>query len=70
LLGVTVYERLRKSETSLNLKFDPVHCDDIGLYVIGKYPRLEYRNTSYGENFNWQWHAIATLRLTLLNQNS
>jgi len=65
--GVNFYERRRLSEKKLNLEFDSVHCEDIGLYVIGKYPRLKYRNTSYSENFNWQWQVIETLRLTILN---
>jgi hypothetical protein len=66
-LGQQFYIRKRISQAKLNLEFESVHCDDIGLYVIGKYPRLEFKNTSYGEDFNWQWHAIATIRLTLLN---
>jgi hypothetical protein len=65
--GVTLYEKSRISEKNLSLDFESVHCEDIGLYVIGRYPRLKYGSTSYYENFNWQWQAIATLRLTFFN---
>ncbi|MFP4845983.1 hypothetical protein [Winogradskyella sp. PE311] len=67
LFGVTFYQRKRIAENKVILDFEPVHCDDIGLYVIGKYPRLKYNSTSFNEDFNWQWHVIVTIRLTILN---
>lgn len=65
--GHRFYQRIRISEENLRLDFQPVHCEDIGLYVIGKYPRLQYGSTTYNTEFNWQWHAMATIRLTILN---
>ncbi|MTE25539.1 hypothetical protein [Winogradskyella ouciana] len=65
--GISFYEKKRISESPLQLDFEPVHCEDIGLYVIGKYPRLKYSSLPYEENFNWQHQAIATIRLTILN---
>lgn len=67
LFGISVYEKKRLSEEKLQLNFEAVHCDDIGLYVITKYPRLKYSNLSSREDFNWKWHAITTIRLTILN---
>ena len=66
-LGLTFYERERISEHKLEFEFETIYCEDIGLYVIGKYPRLKYSSTRYNEDFNWQRHAISTLRLTILN---
>jgi hypothetical protein len=65
--GISFYERSRLSEEKIKLKFETVHCEDIGLYVIGKYPRLKYGNLSVTEDFNWNLQAIETLRLTILN---
>ena len=65
--GVTVFQKSRISESKLNLEFESVHCDDIGLYVIGKYPRLTYGGPLLRDDFNWQRQANDTIRLTILN---
>ena len=64
---MSLYKNLKVSEAKLEIDFEPFHCDDIGLYVIGKYPRLKYNGLSYSEDFNWKFHTISTIRLTLLN---
>lgn len=61
------YEKKRIKEEKLNLHFEPVHCEDIGLYVIGKYPRLKFGILNFSEELNWNKSAEATIRLTLLN---
>ncbi|WP_299522296.1 hypothetical protein [Winogradskyella sp.] len=64
---MSLYEIIKISEQKIKLDFELFHCDDIGLYVIGKYPRFKYGDFSNSENFNWKFHTIATIRLTILN---
>lgn len=49
------------------LNFESVICDDIGLYIIGKNPRLEYNSLGINENLSWSTLAVDTIRLTILN---
>ena len=67
IFGYSLYSKLILKETTIDLNFEPVHCEDMGLYVIGKYPRFQFGNSHNSEDFNWQWHAERTLLLTLLN---
>ncbi|MEO1031994.1 MAG: hypothetical protein AAFX55_11350 [Bacteroidota bacterium] len=64
---MSLYQVIKVSETKIELNFEPFQCDDIGLYVIGKYPRLKYGNFINSEGFDWRIHTVATIRLTLLN---
>lgn len=64
---MSLYEITKISEKKLELRFESFPCDDIGLYVIGKYPRLKYGDLSFSEDFNWKFHTNATIRLTFLN---
>lgn len=66
-IGQSLYERRRLLENKISLEFESVHCNDIGLYVIGKYPRLKFGALSNSEDLNWKWHTVATIKLTLLN---
>lgn len=67
VFGFNLYERKRLSHDSISLNFESVNCEDIGLYVIGKFPRMKYNNFAYSENLNWNFHAKKTIRLTILN---
>ncbi len=67
LFGWLLYEKKLISENTLDFKFEHVICQDIGMYVIGKYPRLEYGFLSSSSRFEWRHHAVETVRLTLLN---
>lgn len=64
---MSIYEIIKISEEKIEFNFESFPCDDIGLFVIGKYPRFKYGDLTNLENFNWQFHTIATIRLTLLN---
>lgn len=68
LFGLSLYESQRLSNKKNDINFEPVHCNDIGIYVIGKYPRLKFGNFTHTEDLNWNRQAIATIRLTILNQ--
>lgn len=61
------YEKQRLTEKKLELNFESVHCEDIGLHVIGKYPRLQFGNFNFSEGLDWRNNAEATIRLTILN---
>ena len=52
---------------SVDIKFESVVCEDIGMYVIGKYPRFEYGVLTSSAPFNWKLYTYTTLRLALLN---
>ena len=65
--GFSLYEKKQHQNLKIDFDFEFVNCDDIGLYVIGKYPRFKYSTSSFNQDFNWLWHSIATLRLTILN---
>ncbi|WP_111682770.1 hypothetical protein [Winogradskyella tangerina] len=67
LFGWSLYEKKVTTLNTLQLNFETVICQDIGLYVIGKYPRLEYGFLSKSSKFDWQRHTIDTIRLTILN---
>ncbi len=64
---MSFYKIFKISEAKVEIDFESFHCDDIGLYVIGKYPRLKYNGLAFSENFNWDFHTISTIRLTILN---
>ena len=61
------YEKQRLTEEKLEFDFESVHCEDIGLHVIGKYPRLQFGNFNFSEGLDWRNNAEATIRLTILN---
>ena len=64
---MSFYERHRLKEEKLNIDFESVHCHDIGLYVIGKYPRLQFGGLNFSDSLDWSHNAKATIRLTILN---
>ena len=64
---MSFYERHRLKEEKLNIDFEPVYCHDIGLYVIGKYPRLQFGGLNFSDSLDWSHNAKATIRLTILN---
>tara|TARA_R110002050_G_scaffold102379_2_gene210903 strand:+ start:8530 stop:9243 length:714 start_codon:yes stop_codon:yes gene_type:complete len=64
---LSFYERKRLKEEKLNIDFESVHCQDIGLYVIGKYPRLQFGGLNFSDSLDWSHNAKATIRLTILN---
>ena len=66
-LDFNFYERKRLKEEKLNIDFESVHCQDIGLYVIGKYPRLQFGGLNFSDSLDWSHNAKATIRLTILN---
>ena len=67
LLGFELFRRELVSSEKIELDVDPIVCEDIGLYILSKNPRLEYNNNFLSEQINWHWELSMTLKLTLLN---
>lgn len=67
ILGFNFYKRVRLYDKPLVLKSSKIHCDDIGLYVIGKYPNLEYNFVSVFPKQEWGTIAFHTINLAIFN---
>ncbi|WP_460219058.1 hypothetical protein [Psychroserpens sp. MEBiC05023] len=67
VFGFTLYKRVRIEETTLVFNSKKVHCDDIGLFIVGKYPKLEYNFVSVFPKKEWKVIAFDTINLAILN---
>ena len=52
LLGFELFRRELVSSEKIELDADPIVCEDIGLYILSKNPRLEYNNNFLSEQIN------------------
>ncbi|WP_203258625.1 hypothetical protein [Hyunsoonleella ulvae] len=66
-LGVNLYERHRYSEEKLEFNTESTPCEDIGLYIIGEYPRLKYNNVAISSKYEWKKILHETICLSILN---
>lgn len=66
-LGFNIYKRIRLHEQKIDFEKEIIHCDDIGLFVIGEYPDLEYNYVSLSQKKEWYTIALKTINLTILN---
>jgi len=66
-LGINFYTRTRLYEKKMDFTPSKIHCDDIGLYIIGKDPDLEYNFVTITEKKEWNLIAADTINLAILN---
>ncbi|WP_353779928.1 hypothetical protein [Winogradskyella sp. 3972H.M.0a.05] len=55
------------SKDEITIDTDEIVCDDIGLYVIGQYPQLEFNYVSVFPKKEWKKIASETISLAFLN---
>ncbi len=66
-LGVKIFERKRVFEEEIDLTFEKFHCEDIGIYLVGQYPKLKYNHISITNTHEWNKLAYETFSLTILD---
>jgi hypothetical protein len=66
-LGFEFYKRIRVKDDVINFQIDYFNCDDIGLFVVGEYPHLEFDYVSFYQKKDWEIIAYKTFAHTILN---
>ena len=66
-LGLKLYERKRIFEEVIDFNPEEIPCDDIGIYIIGEYPRLKYNHVSIYNKHEWGTLVFETFSLAFLN---
>ncbi len=67
ILGLNLYKRIRCEEKEISFISSNIHCDDIGLYVIGENPDLEFNFVKIFETRDWSKIAYETIVFAVLS---
>ncbi len=67
VFGFNIYKRQRIAYEKIEFEIRDIHCDDIGLYVIGENPHLEFNYVNIFEKRDWSKIAFETISLAILN---